>query len=111
MAMARSSKMVQFINYRMRVTIHDKRQLVGTFMAFDRHMNIVLGDTEEYRRIRVKKGGDGDKASQTEEREEKRVLGLVRNCRFLFARVHDFSPSPASYPFTWRLYRILYTVH
>jgi small nuclear ribonucleoprotein (snRNP)-like protein len=30
--------------------------LVGTFMAFDRHMNIVLGDTEEYRRIKSKKG-------------------------------------------------------
>ncbi len=90
--MARSSKMVQFINYRMRVTIHDKRQLVGTFMAFDRHMNIVLGDCEEYRRIRVKKGGDGDKASQTEEREEKRVLGLVRNRSFLLACLYYFNP-------------------
>ena len=30
--------------------------MVGTFMAFDRHMNIVLGDTEEYRRIKSKKG-------------------------------------------------------
>ena len=33
-----------------------RRMLVGTFMAFDRHMNIVLGDTEEYRRIKSKKG-------------------------------------------------------
>jgi small nuclear ribonucleoprotein (snRNP)-like protein len=32
------------------------RTLVGTFMAFDRHMNLVLGDTEEYRRVKAKKG-------------------------------------------------------
>ncbi len=97
MAMARSSKMVQFINYRMRVTIHDKRQLVGTFMAFDRHMNIVLGDCEEYRRIRVKKGGDGDKTSPTEEREEKRVLGLVRNSSFLLACFITLTQLPPSH--------------
>jgi small nuclear ribonucleoprotein B and B' len=27
---------------------------VGTFMAFDRHMNVVLADTEEFRRVKVK---------------------------------------------------------
>jgi len=53
----------------MRVTINDKRTLVGTFMAFDKHLNIVLGDTEEYRKIKAKKG--------QEEKEEKRLLGLV----------------------------------
>ena len=41
-------------------------------MAFDRHMNIVLGDTEEFRKIRTKKG-----TGLTEEREEKRALGLI----------------------------------
>ena len=49
-----------------------RRMLVGTFMAFDRHMNIVLGDTEEYRRIKNKKG-----SGLSEEKEEKRVLGLI----------------------------------
>jgi small nuclear ribonucleoprotein B and B' len=43
-------------------------------MAFDRHMNLILGDTEEYRTVRVKKAGGG---GGTEEVEEKRALGLV----------------------------------
>ncbi|KAG5255254.1 Sm ribonucleoprotein [Salix suchowensis] len=61
MSMSKSSKMLQYINYRMRVTIQDGRQLVGKFMAFDRHMNLVLGDWKE----------------EHEEREDRRTLGLV----------------------------------
>lgn len=56
----------------MRVTLQDSRMLVGTFMAFDRHMNLVLGDTEEYRKIKSKKG-----QGISEDREEKRTLGLI----------------------------------
>ncbi|KXZ51866.1 hypothetical protein GPECTOR_11g302 [Gonium pectorale] len=71
MSLSRTSKLLQYINFRMRVTLVDSRQIVGRFMAFDRHMNLVLGDSEEFRRLPPKKG------KSEEEREERRVLGLV----------------------------------
>jgi len=66
--------MLRYINYRMRITLQDSRVLVGTFMAFDRHMNIVLGETEEFRKIRAKKSSG---SGLVEEREERRALGLI----------------------------------
>ena len=60
--------------------------IVGTFLAFDKHFNLVISETEEFRRIKPKKKGKyflkiifqqiliflGDP-----EKEIKRVLGLI----------------------------------
>jgi small nuclear ribonucleoprotein B and B' len=69
MVASRASKLMQYINWRVRVTLSDTRYLVGTLMAFDRHLNVVLADTEEFRLIINKK--------EHSVREEKRVLGFI----------------------------------
>ena len=66
----------------MRVTIHDGRMIVGTFLAFDKHMNLVLSETEEIRIIKPKKQSKQVFVSVLIEiggieKEIKRSLGLV----------------------------------
>jgi len=66
--------MLSLINWRLKVTINDGRALTGQMLAFDRHMNLVLADCEEFRRVRPKKK-PGEEAGP--EQEMKRALGLV----------------------------------
>ena len=44
--MSRQSKFLMWINYRIRVTLTDSRVLVRTFLAFDKHMNLVLSENK-----------------------------------------------------------------
>ena len=37
--------MMGLINYRLRVTLNDGRQMTGQFLAFDTHMNMVLAES------------------------------------------------------------------
>ncbi|OAF64694.1 hypothetical protein A3Q56_07586 [Intoshia linei] len=68
----RTSKIMQYINYRIRVCLRDSRIFIGTFMAYDKHMNIIMHDTEEFRTIYPKK-----KSVNKVAHEEKRNLGFI----------------------------------
>ncbi len=65
----------------MRISLIDGRTIVGTFLAFDKHLNLVLVDSEEYRSVRSKAKNSNSSVSSraaiVEERVEKRTLGLI----------------------------------
>lgn len=68
--------MLKYVEHRLRVTLHDSRYIIGTFLAFDKHLNLVLSEAEEFRMLKKSKGASSSSAL-LEERTEKRSLGLV----------------------------------
>ncbi|SBT45824.1 small nuclear ribonucleoprotein-associated protein B, putative [Plasmodium ovale wallikeri] len=66
--MGKNSRLETWLQYRVRVTISDTRYFVGTFLSYDRHMNIVLVDAEEFRKV---------KNPENSFKEIKRVVGLI----------------------------------
>lgn len=92
------------INYRMRVTLLDGRQMTGQMLAFDKHMNVVLADTEEFRKLKRKTTkpaaapGASTPQTQTIETEEKRTLGLtiVRGAQIVSLSVESPPPQDPS---------------
>lgn len=62
----KQNKMLQLVNCRLRLTLQDGRVIVGQLLAYDKHMNLVLADTEEFRRGR-RRGAS----------EQRRTLGLI----------------------------------
>ncbi|KAI8057634.1 hypothetical protein BDF22DRAFT_661752 [Syncephalis plumigaleata] len=65
--------MLSLINYRLRITLSDTRQFTGQMLAFDKHMNLVLADCEEFRKVKTKKPLPSGKTTQ----DLRRALGLV----------------------------------
>ncbi|ORY66516.1 uncharacterized protein BCR38DRAFT_430534 [Pseudomassariella vexata] len=99
----KQGKMAGYINYRMRVTLLDGRQMTGQMLAFDKHMNLVLADTEEFRRVKKKQNkpsapGAAGPSTQTIEQEEKRTLGLtiVRGAQIVSLSVESAPPADPS---------------
>lgn len=72
MPSGKGSKLLRYVEHRLRITLSDSRTITGTFLAFDKHLNLVLSDTEEFRTLRK-----GSRANVIEERQEKRNLGLI----------------------------------
>ncbi|KAK7423289.1 Small nuclear ribonucleoprotein-associated protein B [Neonectria magnoliae] len=99
----KQGKMAGYINWRMRVTLNDGRSMTGQMLAFDKHMNLVLADTEEFRRVKRKQNkpaapGAAGSSAQTIESEEKRTLGLtiVRGAHIISLSVESPPPSDPS---------------
>jgi len=65
--------MLGFVNWKVRCELTDTRAIVGILMAFDKHMNIVMGDCEEIR-LRVTPKTRNTPAKIVEER---RILGMI----------------------------------
>jgi len=74
MPSGKGSKLLRYIEHRLRVTLADSRVITGTFLAFDKHLNLVLSDSEEFRTIR---GGGDSRSNIVEEKLERRNLGLI----------------------------------
>ncbi|KAG0133415.1 small nuclear ribonucleoprotein [Tuber indicum] len=83
----------------MRVTMTDGRQLTGTVLAFDQHLNVVLADTEEFRRIKSKPKPTAPAASTAGQiTKEMRTLGLIilRGLHIISLSVESPPPSGLS---------------
>lgn len=61
----KSARILQLLNYRLKITMQDGRTLIGEMLAFDKHMNLVLSECEEIRRTKSKST------------VERRSLGLI----------------------------------
>ncbi|KAJ1725371.1 Small nuclear ribonucleoprotein-associated protein B [Coemansia erecta] len=83
--------MMGLLNHRLRLTLLDTRVMTGQMLAFDKHMNLVLSDCEEFRTIKAK-GPDAKGRTQ----QIKRTLGLVILRGEMVISISVDGPPPAS---------------
>ncbi|KAJ1893318.1 Small nuclear ribonucleoprotein-associated protein B [Kickxella alabastrina] len=83
--------MMGILNHRLRLTLLDTRVMTGQMLAFDKHMNLVLADCEEFRTIKAK-GPDAKPKTQ----QIKRALGLVILRGEIVISISVDGPPPAS---------------
>ncbi|GMM35717.1 mRNA splicing protein [Saccharomycopsis crataegensis] len=80
---SRKTRLTDLLHYRIKVTTLDGRNIIGELLAFDKYMNLVLADAEEFRitnkskyAIRdAKRSGAINTADLV--KEDKRALGLI----------------------------------
>ncbi len=80
------------IHWRLKITLSDGRALVGQMLAFDKHMNLVIVDCEEFRRVRSKKKSESGEPLPPQ--EMKRTLGLVIIRGEVVVRISVEGPPP-----------------
>jgi small nuclear ribonucleoprotein B and B' len=67
--------MTTLVNTRVKITLNDSRSIVGQLLAYDKYMNLVVADAEEFRR--VKSGKKVQEAAKDEQQVMRRSLGLL----------------------------------
>ncbi|KAI8870142.1 Sm-like ribonucleoprotein, partial [Ramicandelaber brevisporus] len=66
--------MTSLLNCIVQVILNDTRIMTGQLLAFDRHMNLVIADTQE---SRVTKAGAARQRAAAANGEVKRTLGMI----------------------------------
>jgi small nuclear ribonucleoprotein B and B' len=77
----KNTRLETLLNYKVRVTTSNTSTFVGTLMSYDKYMNLVLSECEEFRlQQKSKKYLDQVKNGEIDEskiKEQKRLLGLT----------------------------------